>query len=200
MCLTEPGLANNGKGPEKVVMAHQGTRGRRLRAQVSVLLSLVLLLLAENAAASEGRLVLLPDFTTLLPMMILLFAVLIVPTNALLFKPIFRVLEDREEKIDGTLKRADQLRAAAEETLARYESAIREVREEAEVERKRSFSEARDRSTAKIDQARGAAEREIELARREVQEILEDARATLGTQAEELAGQAAERVLGRPLS
>ncbi len=181
-------------------MAHQETRGRRLRAQVSVLLSLVLLLLAENAAASEGRLVLLPDFTTLLPMMILLFAVLIVPTNALLFKPIFRVLEDREEKIDGTLKRADQLRAAAEDTLARYESAIREVREEAEVERKRSFSEARDRSTAKIDQARGAAEREIELARREVQEILEDARATLGTQAEELAGHAAERVLGRPLS
>ena len=181
-------------------MAYVGNRDRGSFARFAVALSSVSWIFAENAAASEGKLVLLPDLTGLLPLMILLFAALIVPVNTLLFKPIFRVLEDREEKIDGTLTRAERLGVEAEETLSRYNTAIREVRDEVEAERKRSFAEARDRGTEKTVEARSAAESEIERARNEVQGVLEEARATLRTQAEELAEHAAERVLGRPLS
>ena len=181
-------------------MPYERNRDGASFVRFAVALSLVSLILAENAAASEGKLVLLPEFTTLLPLMIFLFIALIIPVNTLLFKPIFRVLEDREEKIDGTLKRAERLSVEAEDTLSSYNTAIREVRDEVETERKRSFSEARDRGTEKTDEARNAAEREIDRARNEVQSVLEEARATLRTQAEDLAGQAAERVLGRPLS
>ncbi len=183
-------------------MANEKTRGVhswRSPTAVGLLSSLVMLLVAGGAEASEGRLVLVPD-PTLLPLMILLFAALIVPVNTILFKPIFKVIEDREERIDGTLNRADRLGTEAEELLDRYDTAIREVRDEAEVERKQNFATARDQVTDEIAQARADAEREIENARGEVQGILEDVRATLRTQAEELAGQAAERVLGRPLS
>ncbi len=181
-------------------MAYARNRDRGSFARFAVAFSLVSLILAENAAASEGELVLLPEFTTLLPLMIFLFLALIVPVNTLLFKPIFRVLEDREEKIVGTLKRAERIGVEAENTLSQYNTAIREVREKVEAERKRSFAEARDRGTEKTVEARSAAESEIERARNEVQGILEEARATLRTQAEELAEHAAERVLGRPLS
>ena len=180
-------------------MAYERTRGWRQLARVGFGASAVLLLLAASATASEGQLVLVPD-PILLPLMILLFAAMVIPVNMLLFKPIFRVLEDRDEKINGTLKRAERLGVEAEETLARYNSAVREVREEVDAARKQSFSEARDFGTEKTNQARGAAESEIERARNEVQGILEEVRATLRSQAEELAGQAAERVLGRPLS
>jgi len=181
-------------------MAYVRNRDRGSFARFAVTSLFASWILAENAAASEGQLVLLPEFTTLLPLMILLFLALIIPVNTLLFKPIFRVLEAREEKIVGTLKRAERLGVEAEDTLSRYNSAIREVREEVEAHRKRSSSEARDRSTEKTTEARRAAESEIEAARHEVQNILEQSRAALRTQAEELAGQAAERVLGRPLS
>ena len=190
------------KGPDNVAMADEKTRGQRSRRsfpQIGLVLSTVLLFLAARAEASERELVLIPD-PILLPLMILLFAALIVPVNTLLFKPIFRVIEDRGEKINGTLTRANRLGEEAADLLARYDTAIREVRDEAESERKRSFSDARLLGASEIDRARAAADREIESARGEVTGILEDARAILRTKAEELAGQAAERVLGRRLS
>jgi F-type H+-transporting ATPase subunit b len=192
------------QGPEKGIMAQQRNRSRSSFVRFAISFAMVMLttsfMLVESAAASEGKLVLVPEFTTLLPLMILLFVVLIIPVNALLFKPIFRVLEDREEKINGTLKRAERLAEEAENTLARYNDAIREVRDEVEAKRKHSFTVARNSGGEKTQEARSAAESEIERARNEVQNTLEQARATLRSQAEELAKQAAERVLGRPLS
>jgi len=190
------------KGPDKDAMAYEKTGARHawLRLpRVGAASALMLTLTAASAEASERSLVLFPD-PVLLPLMILLFAILIVPVNTLLFKPIFRVIEDREDRIDGTLSRAERLGTESEELLARYDGAIAEVRDEAERERKRSHSDARARAAAEIDRARAAAEREIESARSRVQQILEEVRPTIRTQAEELAGQVAERILGRPLS
>ncbi len=63
-------------------------------------------LFAGTAAASDGGLVLLPDLTGKLPILIVLFVLLVYPVNAILFKPIFQVLDAREEKTTGTRKRA----------------------------------------------------------------------------------------------
>ncbi|MFQ5417845.1 MAG: hypothetical protein ACE5FL_12460, partial [Myxococcota bacterium] len=63
---------------------------------------------AGNAAASEGQLVLLPDPQKLL-ILVAFFAALIYPVNALILKPIFRVLDERDEKIAGTRRRAERL-------------------------------------------------------------------------------------------
>ncbi len=156
-------------------------------------------LFAGAAAASEGDLVLLPDFTGKLPILIVLFALLVYPVNAILFKPIFQVLDAREEQTTGTRKRAEKIINDAEQTLANYERAVREVRVDAEQARKREAAAARQENRAVIDAARAAAERHLERARTELAAALEQSRQTLRADAQSLADEAASRVLGRTL-
>jgi F-type H+-transporting ATPase subunit b len=155
---------------------------------------------AGPALAAEGNIVLLPDWSGKLPAMVLLLALLIFPLNALLFRPVLRALDAREERIAGTRARAGKLAGEADALLARYEQAIRETREEAERERRASLGEARARAAAAAAEARAATEREIESARRRLAEEAERARGALRPQVAALAREAAARVLGRPLS
>ena len=77
---------------------------------------------------------------------------------------------------------------------------IRAARETAEGERRRRFDEARREQASNSAAARTDAERQIEVARSELDTALAGARSALRAQAEELAREAAQRVLGRPLS
>lgn len=151
------------------------------------------------AAASEGGLQILPDWTTKLPLLIVLFALLISPVNAILFKPIFQVLDAREERTMGTRKRAESVMKQADATLAEYERAVREVRAEAEQARKREASAARQETAGVIDEARAESERQLERAKTELAAALEQSRQILRTQLQSLADEAASQVLGRPL-
>ncbi len=156
-------------------------------------------LFAASAAASEGDLVLLPDLTGKLPILILLFALLVYPVNAILFKPIFQVLDAREERTTGTRERAEKIMNDADETLANYERTVREVRAEAEQTRKREAAAARKENATVIDAARADAERHLEGARTELAAALEQSRQTLRADAQSLGDEAASRVLGRAL-
>ncbi|MBW2579043.1 MAG: ATP synthase F0 subunit B [Deltaproteobacteria bacterium] len=156
-------------------------------------------LCAGAATASEGGLVLLPDWFGKLPILIVLFALLMYPVNALLFKPIFQVLDAREERTAGTRKRAEKVMKSADETLADYERAVREVRAESEQARKSEAADARKANSTVVDEARAESERQLERARTELAAALEESRQTLGAKAQGLADEAASRVLGRPL-
>ncbi len=151
------------------------------------------------AAASEGGLNLMPDWFGKLPLLIVLFAVLVVPANAILFKPIFRVLDAREERTTGTRNRAESVMKHAEATLAEYERAVREVRAESEQARKREASAARQETAGVIEQARAESERQLERAKTELAAALEQSRQILRAQAQSLADEAAAQVLGRSL-
>lgn len=159
---------------------------------------LVALVLAAPAKASGG-LNLIPDLESAIPLLIG-FLILIYPLNALIFKPLFGVLDEREERISGARRRADQLQREATEVLGRYEGEVREVREEAERERRGELERARGEHASIAGKARGEAETEIERARREIESSLEDAQAGLRASAEALAKEAASRILGRSLS
>lgn len=159
---------------------------------------LVLLLAAAPAQASEGGLDIVPDIPILL-VLIGIFALLVAPTNALLFRPIFRVLDERDKKIAGTRRHADRVAREADEVVARYERAIAGARGEVERERKQRLEVARGEGASDTTSARQAAERELEGARREMTQALAEARGILRGQAEELARDAAARLLGRAL-
>jgi F-type H+-transporting ATPase subunit b len=131
--------------------------------------------------------------------LIVLFVLLVFPVNRLLFHPVFRVLEERDARIEGTRKRADEIGAQAEATLARYRSAVRGARDEAESSRKELLEEARREQAQLTGSVRGEAEVEINRAREAVAGALVDARSQLREQAQELAREAAARVLGRSL-
>jgi F-type H+-transporting ATPase subunit b len=174
-------------------------------------LSTMTFLVAGSAAASD-KLVLVPDFgffglfgredSTLgdLWVMLIGFVLLIFPLNALIFKPIFRSLDERADRINGARRRSVDLQRQADGILERYETAIREARGESEQARQAGLLRVREEQVALTAEARGEAERELANARAELGQSLEEARATIRSSAESLANAAAEQVLGRSLS
>jgi F-type H+-transporting ATPase subunit b len=207
------------RGPLREIVRHSAAERRaamrpvarpsRLRRDLSSagratrwLLALVAVapaLLAAPAAHASGSLELTPDLPILV-VLVIGFAVLIYPLHVLLFRPVFRVLDERRERIDGARARAEKLESDARRTLERYQGSIREVREESERARRGRLDEARAEQARIASEARGEAESEVERARRSLAESLEGARASLRQSAEELSRQAAERILGRSLS
>ncbi len=159
-----------------------------------------MLLAAQAAAAGGDNLVILPPLADVVDRMlplVVLFCLLVIPVNHLVFKPLFRVLDERAERIDGTRRRAERLEREADEVLASYERSVQEVREEAEAERRAHLDRTRAESQDNTGAVRAEADREIARARRALAESLESTRATLRAQARELAREAAARVLGR---
>jgi len=132
--------------------------------------------------------------------MLIAFGLLVIPLNALIFQPIFRALDARAERIQGARARSEHLQREADSILERYESAVREVRGEAEAARQVEIGRAREEQVALTSQAKLEAEAQIESARAELTRSLESARASLRASAEDLARAAAEQVLGRALS
>lgn len=155
-------------------------------------------MLAAGPAFAEEGIQIVPSVGKLVPL-IVLFLVMIVPVNRLILQPLLGVLEEREARIAGARARADEIARRADETLSSYESRIASARAEAEVERRGTLEEARGRHAARVSEERGAGESRIVEARAEIARTLEGARTQLEAQAQDLARQAAERMLGRSL-
>lgn len=170
-------------------------RGRRILATA---LGATLALGAAPAWASGG-LNLMPDFTRTLPALLILFFLLVPVMKRLLFEPVLSALEERDQKIDGAREQAERQAREAETVLAAYEKRIRTARAESDVERKAVLESARQDLASQVGQERAGAERGIEHARGEIQGALESARGQLRRDAESLAREAAERILGRAL-
>ncbi len=151
-----------------------------------------------EALAAEGGIELIPDWRLLL-VLVVGFGLLVIPLNGLLFRPILRVLDEREERIAGTRRRAESTSRQAEEVMERYQREIAKARAEADRERTEKLEQARGSAAQETAAAREETERRIDAARAELGRALDDARASLRPQAESLAREAAAQVLGRPL-
>jgi F-type H+-transporting ATPase subunit b len=159
----------------------------------------VVLVPAVGRAASEGGLQILPDPRRLF-MLMLLFFVLWPLMSRLLFRPLLDVFDEREKRIEGARSRARQLAQDAESLLTRHAAAVREAREAAAEERRGKVDEARGAHQRAIGEARQAAEVQIAEARREVADAAQAARSDLRTEADGLAREVAERLLGRSVA
>jgi len=154
--------------------------------------------LLPAAAHASGDLVLIPD-PPMLVALIVLFVLLIAPTNRLILKPLLRVLDEREARTIGTRARAARLEEEAREVFERCEREIAKTREEADRARRGTIERVRGEAQQLTDAARGAAERTLESARGELSGAFEEARRGLRAQSQDLAREAAARVLGRSL-
>lgn len=173
-------------------------RDRLRRRVLAWAVALLLGVVATPAQAAAG-LSLFPQWG-LLVVLLVGFVILVFPLNALIFKPLFRVLEEREERIEGARARAAELEGNAEELLNRYRAAIAEVRETCERDRRAQLEAARGEQSELTDAARSEAETVLAAGRVDLDQWLGDARTTLRGDAEPLAQLAAEQVLGRSLS
>src|SRR5215217_1659464 len=79
-------------------------------------------------AFAENSIQLVPDGTLFLHIAIILVMVFVL--NATLFKPINRILEEREKRTRGRSGEAHDILQRVEESLTRYEQTLREARAE----------------------------------------------------------------------
>ncbi|MBW2712342.1 MAG: ATP synthase F0 subunit B [Deltaproteobacteria bacterium] len=156
------------------------------------------ILLAANSAHASAELVLVPNPIEL-GALVLAFAVIILPLNALIFRPLLDVFEAREEKIAGANQKAAETAERAQELLARYEESIRDSREEISNERKKAVRAARLEEEALTNSERASADVALAAARDELASSIESIRVELRDSARNLGRAAATRIMGREL-
>lgn len=169
------------------------------RSVVAIVLAAGLVLLPIAAIAAEGGLSIFPDPVELL-ILIAIFVALIFPANKLLFAPLLGVLEERDKRIEGARGRAREIDADADRVFGEYEAAVTDARRLADENRRGQLDEARREQSRVTTSARGDAEVEVQRARAGVALALDQARSEVRSQAQQLAREAASRVLGRSLS
>jgi F-type H+-transporting ATPase subunit b len=128
---------------------------------------------------------------------IIIFILFVVVLNQLLFKPIGKVLDERESLTEGA---AAEARAAARQYQSRlnnYEETIRRARAESYRKLESQRKAALEERAKLVESARAQAEAEIGKARAEVAAQAAEARAALEQESRQIAEQISRTLLGR---
>lgn len=135
------------------------------------------------------------DYTLLIQ--ILGFFILLVVLNQFLYKPVQRILKEREEKIEGSIKKAAQTDKEIAEGIVAYGKKLKEAAVKGNEERARIRQEGVEKEKATLDAARAEAFKELTGIRNEIAASKKSAIAGLGTEAKTLARDIAGKVLER---
>lgn len=127
------------------------------------------------------------------------FLVLMLVLNQFLYKPIRKVLADRQTEIGGAKKRAADVDADVQEKVALYEARLREVKQRAHDDRSSMIKEAQAEETATLEKARKEASDTLGAIKSKVAQEAADAKNLLREQARSLSMEICEKVLGRSL-
>ena len=117
--------------------------------------------------------------------------------NKVLFKPILRILQGREEKIEGSLSEADETEKKAEKTFEQYNEKFRQARKEALELKRKLILEGTEKKEAAIDKARKEAQGFLEEMRRNIAEEAKQTQKTLHQQVDAIGQIMAQKALGR---
>jgi len=128
------------------------------------------------------------------------FLVLMAVLNALLYRPLRKVLAQRKEKIDGSHQRAKDLEAQIEEKMTRYQEQLQAAKVKGSQERAEMRSAATAEEAKLIGAAREEAAQRLLVLKGKVAEEAAVAEKTLRAETEGIAGSIAAKVLGRALA
>lgn len=137
----------------------------------------------------------IPDLSVLW----VIFFVLVLATilNQLLFKPLMRVMAERESAVASARQLAEQAAAQARMASDEFEQRTRDARAEVYQQMEASRRAALERRAELLGETRAEAETAITNATATVRAEAEEARARLERDADALATTIVERVLGR---
>lgn len=147
------------------------------------------------AFAEEIRLV--PDGTLFIHIALILLMIYVL--NRTLFKPVNRVLEERERLTRGRSGEAHEILESVESKLAQYERTLREARTESYQLLERERTEAMRRRQSTLDEVREDAARSIEEEKQAIHAQAEAARAALEEESRRVAASVSANILGRPV-
>jgi len=152
--------------------------------------------LARMLALAEGAGGLF-DFNATLPLMALQFILLTVALTFIFYKPVAKVLEDRETFISTNLAQASEKLVTADELYKQYDEQLKEARTSAQSVIAESEKEAKDIVALEITQARKDATSLIEQTNKELEAQKSVALQQLETQIDELSALIKEKLLGK---
>lgn len=129
-----------------------------------------------------------------------LFLLVYVIANKLLFKPYLALRERRKAGIDGARAEAERMTATADAKLADYQKSLAVARERAGDEGRKVRLEAAAHEKDVTDKARAAAQKASDEAQAKMRSETEAARVQLLPQADALAKSIASKLLGREVA
>ena len=140
----------------------------------------------------------LPDLSVV--WVIFFVLLLTVVLDRLLFKPLLRVMHERERAITSARELAERSAAEARQATAEFDRKTGEARAELYKQMDAMRRTAMDERAAIMARTRAEAEAEIAAASARLQSEAEEAKRKLSAEAEALGAAVAERILGRKAS
>jgi len=147
---------------------------------------------------SGNSIQLVPDGTLILHGAIIIIMVAVL--NWTLFKPINRILEERDRRTSGLVSEAEQTLARIDESLRQYEQTLRGARAEGYQLLERQRAEAIRERERQIASARELLSKQTSSEKQQIRSQAEVARATLSKEATRIALKISSQILGRPVA
>jgi len=137
------------------------------------------------------------DFNATLPLMAIQFVLLTVALTFVFYKPVSKVIDERETFISGNLNQASEKLITADELYKQYDEQLKTAKANAQSVIAKSEKEAKDAVALEIGQARTDAAVLIEKTNKELEAQKSLALEQLETQVDELSQLIKEKLLGR---
>jgi F-type H+-transporting ATPase subunit b len=128
---------------------------------------------------------------------IIIFLLLIVVLNQILFKPLARVQTERESRTTGLMNLAQEKLDTQLNLFTEYQASIKNARMEGYRQQEKLRAEAMKKRAEVLAQTRSAAEQMIRDSRDSIHAQVETATQQLTSEAEEMARGIASKILGR---
>jgi F-type H+-transporting ATPase subunit b len=128
---------------------------------------------------------------------VILFVILWLILNKVLFQPYLKLLDERESKTTGAQHDSAELEHEGARLRAQYEEKIGQAQSVAAVERERILQGAREEREKILAKARQEAGQTLSLRRQEIATALEAERRLAAAEAATIAAEIASKVLGR---
>ena len=147
---------------------------------------------------AENSIQLVPDGTLFLHIALILVMVFVL--NATLFKPINRILEERERRTRGRSGHARDILRDVEDKMSLYERTLREARSQGYRLMEQERATALRERQIKLDTVREEIGRLIAEQKDTINAQVERARATLKAESAQIAAEIGAHILHRPVS
>jgi len=139
------------------------------------------------------------DFDATLPLMAVQFLLLAAVLNAIFYKPLTKVIEERASYIRTNETEARERLSKAEELANQYEQQLGEARRQSQAIIESAQADAKKIAAQKIAEAEQEAQAQREQAQREIEEQKQQAMSSLEQQVDALTRQILEKLLGPEL-
>lgn len=139
------------------------------------------------------------DFDATLPLMAVQFLVLMAVLNAVFFKPLTKVLDERDNYIRSNNQGAEERLAKAQQMAQSYEQQLAQTRKDAQATIVAAQTEAQQLASQKMAEAQREAQQAREQAAGQIEQEKQAAMQSLEQQVSGLSHQILEKLLGAEL-